>query len=78
MPRTTLPQVARAVATMERLLADAETGPERRERLETRVGLYRAILEASSACRRCGRHLIDPQSVAAGIGPECVKKDAAA
>lgn len=28
-------------------------------------------LQASGICRECGRALTNPESVAAGIGPEC-------
>jgi len=27
-------------------------------------------------CRRCGRELTDPKSIAAGIGPDCAKHEA--
>jgi hypothetical protein len=32
----------------------------------------------TSQCKRCGRTLTDPKSVAAGIGPRCAKRIAAA
>lgn len=39
--------------------------------------IHRAILDALDAthrCRRCGRHLRDPESIARRIGPECWTK----
>lgn len=33
-----------------------------------------AQLADAGCCRRCGRTLTDPLSVARGVGPECVKK----
>jgi hypothetical protein len=37
-------------------------------------GELEALLARIGACRRCGRLLRDPVSVAAGIGPECRRK----
>jgi hypothetical protein len=42
--------------------------PDVAERLE-------AALVAGARCKRCGRTLTDPVSIAAGIGPECGKTD---
>lgn len=36
-------------------------------------GQLEALLAAWGRCRSCGRLLRDPESVRAGIGPECVK-----
>lgn len=43
--------------------------PERAERLE-------AALVAGGRCKRCGRPLRDPVSIAAGVGPDCLGKEA--
>jgi hypothetical protein len=45
--------------------------PDVAERLE-------AQLAAASRCRRCGRSLTDPASVARGVGAECASKGASA
>ena len=37
-------------------------------------GELEALLATLHRCRKCGRELWDPASVAAGIGPECVRK----
>jgi hypothetical protein len=34
-----------------------------------------AELHAASRCRMCGRTLTDPDSIAAGIGPDCAQRD---
>jgi hypothetical protein len=34
-----------------------------------------ADLVAAGRCRKCGRSLSDPVSIAAGIGPECASKE---
>lgn len=34
-----------------------------------------AVLAAGGLCRRCGRQLTDPVSVARGVGPECVRHE---
>jgi hypothetical protein len=36
-------------------------------------GQLEALLDGLHRCRRCGRELWDPDSVAAGIGPECAR-----
>ncbi len=57
------PQKTAQAAQYYRLHGKAEQA----ERLE-------AALTASGRCKCCGRRLTDPQSVNAGIGPECAAK----
>ena len=45
-----------------------QSRPQEAERLE-------AALAVEGRCRRCGRSLRDPESVARGIGPECVTRE---
>lgn len=40
------------------------------------VGIHYANEDSSGTCRRCGRPLTDPGSIAAGIGPECAHLEA--
>jgi hypothetical protein len=39
---------------------------------------FEGLLDSRSRCRRCGRALTDPTSVARGIGPECWAREAPA
>lgn len=41
------------------------------------AGIHFANEDSAGTCRRCGRPLSDPTSIAAGIGPECAEADAA-
>lgn len=40
-----------------------------------RVDAYNAVLDELEHCRRCGRPLTNPESVARRIGPECWAKE---
>lgn len=40
-----------------------------------RVDIYHAVLDELVRCRRCGRHLTNPESVERHIGPECWAKE---
>jgi hypothetical protein len=47
-------------------------GDQRRAEHSTRTAAaIQAVLDKQVRCRRCGRHLEKPESVARGIGPEC-------
>lgn len=39
-----------------------------------RADEYHAVLDELVCCRRCGRQLTNPESVARRIGPECIQK----
>lgn len=41
------------------------------EQFEEVAAMLEAALGELVCCRRCGRHLTHPTSIAAGIGPEC-------
>lgn len=47
------------------------------EIVQAKIAGLQAGLDAEVRCRRCGRKLTDPESVARKIGPECVKREAA-
>lgn len=52
-----------------------ERGDERdAQSFDTARAEMEALMRSIGACRRCGRPLTDPDSIAAGIGPQCVKK----
>ena len=66
-------RVARHLAQAEQLLADPTTDPARRLRLTEAAATFRRQLDACTRCRRCGRALTDPVSVARKGGPECIQ-----
>lgn len=52
-----------------------QQGDEKRATETARnAAALQAVLDKHTRCRRCGRHLHHPASVAAGIGPECKGK----
>lgn len=59
-------QLAAAVAAGDQATAD---------QWDDARGQLEALLNSWGRCRCCGRLLRDPQSVAAGIGPECRRGD---
>ena len=60
------------MAYCNRQLDDPTLTPERREVLEEKTKNLRRQLAGS--CSRCGRALSDPDSLAIGIGPECLEQ----
>jgi hypothetical protein len=55
-------------------LADAARYYRSRGRWE-QAHFYETILTEQGRCKRCGRLLIDPLSVADSVGPECRRKE---
>jgi len=72
MTRPTRKQVASWLAYCNRQLDDPTLDPDRRAVLEAKAEHLRRQLAGS--CSRCGRALSDPDSLAIGIGPECLEQ----
>lgn len=68
-------KAAKRLAYIEKALGQPDMHPEVRADLEAKAQACRALL--SQHCRVCHRPLSDPESVAAGIGPDCAAKPAA-
>lgn len=49
--------------------------PEDADELDQMIALGQLEYGRSTTCRRCGRPLSDPASIAAGIGPECAARE---
>lgn len=64
-------EAAVRLAYVEAELARPDIHPDKRAAFEGKARLYRAVL--ADSCRKCGRALKDPTSLADGIGPECRK-----
>lgn len=71
MRKTPVATLRRSLAYIDAELAKPDIAPGRREALAAKRPYIARQLEGR--CRRCGRPLRDPSSVAEGIGPECVK-----
>lgn len=64
---------ARTLAYCEAALAD-DTSEDRRAALEAKADVMRTWLDGHICCRRCGRPLTDPDSVARRLGPDCAQR----
>lgn len=51
----------------------ADAGPELDD-ARAQLDAWQAALHAAGYCRRCGRPLTDPESVALGLGPDCARR----
>jgi hypothetical protein len=71
MRTLTVAEARRYQAYCERRLADPALHPV--DRVVVRERLAACAERLAGSCRICGRTLTDPDSLAAGIGPECAK-----
>ncbi|MDQ3641790.1 MAG: DUF6011 domain-containing protein [Actinomycetota bacterium] len=63
---------AKAARYLARMQSDVDrVGELEARRLTAAMAGLRAGLQSSAHCLRCGKSLIDPTSVARGVGPDC-------
>lgn len=72
MTRPSYAKTARHLNYALDTIADPSTAPERRAILEAKAEHLRRQLDGR--CDTCGRTLHDPESLARGRGPECLRK----
>lgn len=64
-------KAARYLARLERTIEAGRIDDVERARLDGQRAEFVEALRSSKHCRRCGADLTDPDSVVAGVGPDC-------
>ena len=62
-------------AVEEHQAAEARGDSKRAEELLRHAAALQAVLDKHARCRRCGRDLKRPESIARRVGPECLNKE---